>query len=82
MKQVLRCIFPEIIQIRHQIHSYPELAHDEKHTAALVADTLRKYGYNVKEEIAGTGVSTVLDSGKPGKTVGLRADMDALPRLI
>lgn len=79
MKQILQRIYPEIVKIRHRIHANPELAHNEKNSAALVADTLRKYGYDVVEGIGGTGVSAVLDSGNPGKTVALRADMDALP---
>lgn len=79
MKQILKKILPEIIDIRHKIHANPELANEEIKTAALVAETLKKYGYEVIENIATTGVLAVLDSGKPGKTVALRADMDALP---
>ena len=79
LKSILQQLLPEIITIRHKIHSNPELAHEEYETAALVSRTLKKYGYEVTEHIAGTGVSAVLDSGKPGKTVALRADMDALP---
>lgn len=79
MRQLLQEILPEIIKIRHQIHANPELAHEEKRTASLVANTLRNFGYPVTENIAGTGVTTILDSNKPGKTDALRADMDALP---
>ena len=79
MKKILQQIFPEIVNIRHQIHSNPELAHEEHATASLVSDVLIKYGYDVTQHISGTGVSAILDSGKLGKTVALRADMDALP---
>ncbi len=79
MKETLQSLYPEIVKIRHEIHANPELAHNEKATARLVADTLKKYGYKQVDEIAGTGIVTILDSGKPGKTVALRADMDALP---
>lgn len=79
MKQLLQQLLPEIIELRHRLHEHPELAHKEYETAALVAKTLKKFGYDVTEGIAETGVAAVLDSGKPGKTVALRADMDALP---
>lgn len=79
LKFFLNQFLPEIIELRHDLHAHPELAHEEFETAALVSKTLRKFGYEVTEHIAGTGVSAVLDSGKPGKTVALRADMDALP---
>lgn len=75
----IQSLLPEIIKIRQTIHANPELKYEEHATAALVAATLKKYGYEVTEKIAGTGVSAILDSGKPGKTVALRADMDALP---
>lgn len=72
-------ILPEIIKIRHEIHKNPELKFEEKATALLVVKTLQSYGYEVSTGIGGTGVSAILDSGKSGKTVALRADMDALP---
>ncbi len=79
MKQQLSDIHHEISDIRHQIHQYPELQYEENITAELVAKTLKSYGYEIKTGIAETGISAILDSGKPGKTVALRADMDALP---
>ena len=66
-------------EIRHRIHQHPELAYNEFQTADLVASELKKAGYEVETGIGGTGVTAVLDSGNPGPTVGLRADMDALP---
>lgn len=74
-------MLPEMTDLRRHIHTNPELAFDEKGTAQLIADHLKSYGYHVQLGIGGTGVSTVLDSGKPGKTVLLRADIDALPIL-
>ena len=53
---------------------YPELKYDEHHTAQLVADTLKSYGYEPTMAIGKTGVVAVLDSGKPDKTVALHAD--------
>lgn len=78
MKSTLEKIIPEMIDIRRKIHAHPELAHEENLTAQLIKTTLEKYGYTVIT-VAGTGITCILDSGKPGKTVALRADMDALP---
>jgi amidohydrolase len=60
------------------VHQHPELSHQEKRTAGLVADRLRGAGFVVHERVGGTGVVGVLRNGA-GATVLLRADMDALP---
>src|SRR5436309_9843358 len=60
------------------VHQHPELSHQERRTAALVADRLRAAGFEVHERVGGTGVVGVLRNGD-GATVLLRADMDALP---
>jgi amidohydrolase len=62
---------------RH-LHAHPELAYQEKQTAALAASRVREAGYEVTEGVGGTGVVALLRNG-PGPTVLLRADMDALP---
>ncbi|WP_396213269.1 M20 family metallopeptidase [Gemmatimonas sp.] len=65
---------------RHDIHQHPELGYQEKRTAALVAAHLRALGLEVQENVGGIpGVVGILKGGKPGPTVALRADMDALP---
>lgn len=69
----------KLIQWRRDIHQHPELGDQETRTAKLVADHLRKLGLEVHTGIARTGVVGVLTGGKPGPTVALRADMDALP---
>ena len=69
----------EFIAIRRDIHSQPELAFEEFRTADLVAARLESYGYKVERGIGGTGVVGQLQHGTGGKSVGLRADMDALP---
>jgi len=74
-----RAITPQVIAWRRQIHADPELSNAEEHTAALVADELRKLGMEVRTGIAHHGVIGVLRGGKPGGVVALRADMDALP---
>src|SRR3954464_12977741 len=60
------------------VHQHPDLSHQERRTAGLVADRLRRAGYEVHEGIGGTGVVGVLRNGV-GPAVLLRADMDALP---
>ncbi|MDR1193390.1 MAG: amidohydrolase [Peptococcaceae bacterium] len=67
----------EIIQLRRTIHQHPELGQTETETQKLVEAYLRKLGITTRR-IAGTGVLGLLEGGKPGTTVGLRADMDAL----
>jgi hippurate hydrolase len=60
------------------IHAHPELSLQERRTAGLAADRLRNAGYDVTEQVGGTGVVGLLRNGD-GPTVMLRADMDALP---
>jgi amidohydrolase len=68
-----------VIEWRRDIHAHPELGNREHRTAALVANHLEKLGMEVKTGVAHTGVVGLLRGGKPGPTVALRADMDALP---
>ncbi|OUY09138.1 M20 aminoacylase family protein [Acinetobacter populi] len=70
---------PEMIEIRHSLHAHPELGFQEKNTSQLVAKKLRDWGYDVVTNIAGTGIVANLTAGNGKKTIGLRADMDALP---
>ncbi|MCE7054077.1 amidohydrolase [Algoriphagus sp. AGSA1] len=69
----------KVIEWRRDIHMHPELGNQEFRTAKKVADHLRSLGIEVTENVAVTGVVGVLKGGKPGPTVALRADMDALP---
>src|SRR5579883_1731729 len=68
-----------VIAARRRLHQYPELSFQETETAAFVADRLRALGYEPRTGVGGNGVVAVLRGARPGKTVGLRADMDALP---
>lgn len=66
-------------EIYSYLHERPEPSGQELRTSAYLADELEKYGYKVLRNVSGgTGVLGVLDSGRPGATLGLRADMDAL----
>lgn len=68
----------ELTQIRRHIHQHPELAYEEVATAALVAQKLLTWGFEVTEGVGATGVVGTLTVGT-GKRIGIRADMDALP---
>lgn len=68
-----------LIEWRRDIHQHPELGEQETCTAALVAEHLRSLGMEVKTEVGRTGVVGILKGARPGRTVALRADMDALP---
>jgi amidohydrolase len=70
---------PELTEIRQDIHANPELGLEEHRTADLVARKLEEWGIEVHRGVGGTGVVGVLRSGNGQATIGLRADMDALP---
>nr|WP_136252726.1 amidohydrolase [Ningiella ruwaisensis] len=72
-------IEPKVIKWRHHLHQYPELSNREFETAKYIEKHVRELGLEVETGVAITGVVAVLDSGKPGPTVALRADMDGLP---
>jgi amidohydrolase len=82
----MRNISPEVealsndmVALRRDFHRYPELGFQETRTAGVVAERLRSLGYTVRTGLGKTGVTGFLKGGKPGKTVLLRADIDALP---
>ncbi|HYE87189.1 MAG TPA: amidohydrolase [Vicinamibacterales bacterium] len=70
---------PQVVAWRRDFHKHPELGNNEVRTAKVIADELRKLGYEVQTGVAGTGVVGVLKGGRPGRVVALRSDMDALP---
>ena len=69
----------EMTAWRRDIHAHPELGFEETRTAAIVADKLESFGLEVHRGVGRTGVVGVLRAGKASRSVGLRADMDALP---
>jgi len=72
-------LVPELIALRRDLHAHPEVGFQERRTAARVAEYLFDLGLKVHTGIGGTGVVGVLKVGESGRTLGLRADMDALP---
>lgn len=75
----IQAIAPEFVGIRHQIHAFPELAFEELCTSELVAQRLQSWGYEVHRGLGSTGVVGRLKKGQGSRSLGIRADMDALP---
>jgi hippurate hydrolase len=70
----------EMQAIRRDIHAHPELCYEEQRTANVVAETLQKWGIPIHRGLGGTGVVGIITGRTPGKSsIGLRADIDALP---
>lgn len=69
----------QVIKWRHHLHQNPELSNREFETAKYIEKHMNDLGLDVQTGVAITGVVAILDSGKPGPTVALRADMDGLP---
>ncbi|KQO19259.1 M20 aminoacylase family protein [Acidovorax sp. Leaf78] len=69
----------EFQALRRDLHQHPELSFQEHRTSAIVAERLASWGYEVTTGIAGTGLVGTLRKGQGTKTLGIRADMDALP---
>jgi amidohydrolase len=75
----LEGVHQEMIDIRRDLHMHPELSFQEERTPQVIAEYQRKLGLDVKTGVGGNGVVATLYGGKPGKTVAIRADFDALP---
>ena len=69
----------KVIDWRRHIHQYPELSNQETKTGAYIAEHLKSLGLKVQTGVAKTGVVALLETGKPGPVIALRADIDALP---
>ena len=68
-----------IIETRRDIHKHPELSFKEFRTSKIVSEKLEKFGFEVQTNIGKTGVVGILKGKHKGKTIAMRADMDALP---
>ncbi len=69
----------KVIAWRRDLHQHPELSNRETRTAGVVSGHLQALGLKVQTGVAHTGVVGLLDTGRPGPVIALRADMDALP---
>ena len=82
IEDTLQAVLPhaeEVIGIRRDIHHHPELSFKEQRTSDLVAERLQAWGYQVERGLGGTGLVGQLRRGDGKRSLGLRADMDALP---
>ena len=79
LDQQAKEIEPKVIEWRRNFHENPELGNREYKTGVKIAEHLKSLGINVQYPVAKTGVVGVLEGGKPGPVIALRADMDALP---
>ncbi len=79
LETAIKSVDPKVVGWRRDFHQNPELSNREARTSRIVADHLKKLGLDVETGIAKTGVVALLRTGKPGPTIALRADMDALP---
>lgn len=70
---------PHLVELRRDLHQHPEPRFAEHRTAGILANRLERLGYRVRVGVGRTGVVGTLESGRPGPSVVLRADMDALP---
>lgn len=79
IQETVQAIEPELIAIRHDLHAHPETGFEEHRTSAIVAAKLRGWGLDVTDSVGRTGVVATLKGKRPGnRSIGLRADMDAL----
>ncbi len=81
VKQEIAQRHATMIDLRRDFHQHPELAMEETRTAGIIAERLRASGLEVRSGVGKTGVVGVLRGGRPGKTLAIRADIDALPIL-
>ncbi|MEQ6389090.1 M20 family metallopeptidase [Bacillaceae bacterium S4-13-58] len=72
-------LYSEMVDIRRYLHQNPELSFKEEKTAAFIADYYNNLGIEPRTNVGGNGVVAKIKGGKPGKTIALRADFDALP---
>ena len=79
LEEQITPLMKKVIEWRHDIHQYPELSNREYRTAKKVENHLLSLGIEVETGIAYTGVVGLIKGSKPGPTIALRADMDALP---
>jgi amidohydrolase len=79
LRDAASAIEPRLIALRRDIHAHPELAFEEVRTAGLIAGELQRLGIPHRTGVGGTGVLGVIEGGRDGPTLAIRADMDALP---
>lgn len=79
VKEMVDVIYPQLVSIRRDLHQHPELGLEEYRTSALILDCLKQWNINVTQLIGETAIVGLIEGKAGDKTIGLRADMDALP---
>ncbi|MCT4779540.1 MULTISPECIES: M20 family metallopeptidase [Exiguobacterium] len=79
VEEMVEQLFPVMVERRRYLHQHPELSFHEVDTPRFIAERLTELGIDVRTNVGGRGVVGTIRGGKPGKTVALRADFDALP---
>ncbi|SHJ67860.1 amidohydrolase [Geosporobacter subterraneus DSM 17957] len=75
----IEALYPWLVEVRRDFHRHPELGMEEYRTRDQIVKYLKEMGVETKADIAKTGVVGLIRGGSPGRTIALRADMDALP---
>ncbi|KIL45607.1 M20 family metallopeptidase [Jeotgalibacillus soli] len=71
--------YPDMVEVRRYLHQHPELSFEETETANYIANFYKELGVEFRTGVGGNGVVATIRGAKPGKTIALRADFDALP---
>ncbi len=80
VEQLTRQVAPKVVQWRRDFHAHPELSNREERTGRVIAERLKEIGVDeIRTGVAHHGVVALIRGGRPGPTVALRADIDALP---
>jgi amidohydrolase len=79
IREAAAAVEPHLVALRRDIHAHPEFAFEETRTAGIVAAELARLGVAHRTGVGRTGVLGVIEGGRPGPTLAIRADMDALP---
>ena len=81
LRERVRSVLPDVVALRHDLHSHPELSGGEERTARVVAEMLTRHGISHETRVGGGHgiVATIEGAAGPGRTFALRGDMDALP---
>jgi amidohydrolase len=77
-EQTLQSLYDDMVKWRRHLHQHPELSFHEYETSRMIADLLDSWGLEVRRGVAGTGIVAKLTGQLPGRTIALRADIDAL----
>ena len=82
INEKIKSLIPEMKNWRHHIHENPEIAYEEKNTSKFIVKKLNEFGIETHKDLGGTGIVGIIhgkDNGSSNKSIGIRADMDALP---